>query len=151
MQSKEIVPKPFLAPDVGIYFVQTTTNEVKIMLKDKELGRIFTPGGSGDNKMNCIQICGFSEAFDLWGCGHYRGFKDIQLLYDSKKMKGTTNFSNLMMRKQECCLRCFRYPCQCEVRFKGRIPFLVKRSDEIIDRIIVKKYDKDSDKGLINQ
>lgn len=36
--------------------------------KRKVIGRIFTPSGSGEEYTNGIQICGFTEAFDLWGC-----------------------------------------------------------------------------------
>lgn len=39
--------------------------------KRQEIGHIFTPGGSGKKHSNAIQICGFDEAFDLWGCGVY--------------------------------------------------------------------------------
>ena len=35
----------------------------------KLIGHIFTPSGSGEDTLNAIQICGFEEAFDLWGCG----------------------------------------------------------------------------------
>ena len=88
----------------------------------KEIGHIFSPSGSGHTDINYIQICGFSESYDLWGCGIYKGFKDIQLLFDGKKMPGepTNAFDN--------CLKCFMEPCQCEVRGKGLIPFTVKSS-----------------------
>jgi len=35
----------------------------------KLIGHIFTPSGSGEDTLNAIQVCGFEEAFDLWGCG----------------------------------------------------------------------------------
>lgn len=41
----------------------------------KEVGRIFTPSGTGHDNLNAIQICGFTEAFDLWGCSEYQTFK----------------------------------------------------------------------------
>lgn len=60
--------------------------------KRREIGHIFTPSGSGHINLNAIQICGFDEAFDLWGCGIFGDSerkvmkKDIQLcwfgLYD---------------------------------------------------------------------
>ena len=52
-----------------------------------EVGHIFTPSGSGETNLNAIQICGFDEAFDLWGCGVYGDAetkqmkKDIQLCW----------------------------------------------------------------------
>jgi len=52
-----------------------------------EIGHIFTPSGSGERNLNAIQICGFDEAFDLWGCGVYGDAeqkqmkKDIQLCW----------------------------------------------------------------------
>lgn len=81
--------------------------KVRILQDGKEVGHIFAPASSGVD--NGIQICGFTEAFDIWGCGIYKGFKDIQLLFDDKQMKGTHN-SNI----GKGCLRCFRDPCQCE-------------------------------------
>lgn len=53
----------------------------------KEIGHIFTPSGSGQPFINAIQICGFDEAFDLWGCGVFgdkatgKMKKDIQLIW----------------------------------------------------------------------
>lgn len=41
----------------------------------KQVGEIFTPGGSGECHQNAIQICGFDEAFDLWGCANYQTYK----------------------------------------------------------------------------
>ena len=37
----------------------------------KKIGDIFTPSGSGHTTMNAIQVCGFKEAYDLWGCANY--------------------------------------------------------------------------------
>jgi len=33
------------------------------------IGRIFTPSGTNRDMPNAIQVCGFDEAFSLWGCG----------------------------------------------------------------------------------
>jgi hypothetical protein len=55
--------------------------------EEKDIGQIFTPSGSGKINLNAIQICGFDEAFDLWGCGVYGDKetknmkKDIQLCW----------------------------------------------------------------------
>lgn len=47
-----------------------------------EIGHIFTPSGSGETNLNAIQICGFDEAFDLWGCGVYGDVKTKQMKKD---------------------------------------------------------------------
>lgn len=53
----------------------------------KQIGHIFTPSSSAENNLNAIQICGFDEAFDLWGCGVFgdketgQMKKDIQLAW----------------------------------------------------------------------
>ena len=55
--------------------------------KRKQIGHIFTPSSSAENNLNAIQICGFDEAFDLWGCGVFgdketgQMKKDIQLAW----------------------------------------------------------------------
>ena len=55
--------------------------------KRKEIGNIFTPAGTSHNIKNAIQICGFDEAFDFWGCGIFGDKKtqlmkkDIQLMF----------------------------------------------------------------------
>lgn len=41
----------------------------------KKVGDIFTPSGSGEDTKNSIQVCGFNEAYDLWGCAKYETFK----------------------------------------------------------------------------
>jgi len=76
-----------------IEFQQKSKEEIIILGIDaangvsKEIGHIFTPSGSGKTNLNAIQICGFDEAFDLWGCGVYgdkktqRMKKDIQLAW----------------------------------------------------------------------
>jgi hypothetical protein len=54
----------------------------------KQIGQIFTPSSSAENNLNAIQICGFDEAFDLWGCGVFGDKetgemkKDIQLCWN---------------------------------------------------------------------
>lgn len=55
-----------------------------------QIGQIVTPSGSGMTNLNAIQICGFDEAFDLWGCGIFgdkeTGLmkKDIQLCWHKR-------------------------------------------------------------------
>lgn len=117
-----------------ITFEIEENTKVIIKLDGKEIGHIFSPSGSANNNVNCIQVCGFSEAFDLWGCGIYEGFKDIQLLFDDKKMN--SNFS------LDGCFRCYMNPCRCEnkkdnmVWVKKDMPFNIKREEDIKDRIV---------------
>ena len=136
-------------------FKQQGDNRVLILdEKGNEVGHIFSPSGSGENSVNAVQICGFSEAFDFWGCGIYKGFKDIQLLFDGVKMPGRETWDK--------CIRCFMEPCQCELKQKATFkmmdesdlkgkpdhmpkllkqnnPFFVKREYEIKDRITYKE------------
>lgn len=138
-----------------IIFELDTEKRVKIIGVEgeqrKEIGHIFTPSGSGHTTRNAIQVCGFDEAFDLWGCGLYgeleehshpisasrgeykqssfiRAKKDIQLafrIYDNK-----TEIS-------PGCVRCYTSPCVCENdrEKKGAMPYNVKREFEIKDKL----------------
>ena len=60
------------------------------------VGRIFTPSGTGEVIENAIQVCGFSRAFELWGCGvigdnEKKPLQDIQLLFKDFKSKTGAN------------------------------------------------------------
>jgi hypothetical protein len=117
-----------------ITFELEDKQHVNILMDGKKVGHIFSPSGSSENIKNAIQVCGFSEAFDLWGCGIFQGFKDIQLLFDDTKMGGRDSFSS-----DNCC-RCYREPCQCEVSPSIQmptIPFLVKHG-----RFLEKRLEK---------
>ncbi|KKN40781.1 hypothetical protein LCGC14_0729970 [marine sediment metagenome] len=48
----------------------------------KQIGHIFTPSSSAESNLNAIQICGFDEAFDLWGCGVFGDKKTKQMKKD---------------------------------------------------------------------
>ena len=114
-------------------FGYPVASRVVIMQEGKEVGQVVSPSGSGGDTLNAIQVCGFTEAFDLWGCGVHQGYKDIQLLFDEGVMGGkfTHDFSD--------CLKCYRKPCQCETH-EGCNPFTVKREKDLADRIVkVKK------------
>ena len=88
--------------------------------KDEKVGQIFSPSGSRENCINAIQICGFTEAFDLWSCGVYKHKKDIQLLFDNIDIQGEFNPS------LDGCCKCFHDPCGCEDRKIGDIVKLFK-------------------------
>ncbi len=106
-------------------------SKIIIRKNHKVIGHIFTPGSSGDDIKNAIQICGFTEAFDLWGCGVFNGFKDIQLLFDEGIMGGVDTDCSL----SQCC-RCYRKPCQCETDLDSHNPFIVKRQGHLKKRIV---------------
>lgn len=52
-----------------ITFKQVNDQHIDIMSGDKKVGHIFSPGGTGEHVTNAIQVCGFEDAYDLWGCG----------------------------------------------------------------------------------
>jgi len=107
--------------------------KLKFVLKDKKhiniineddgriVGRIFTPSGTGEKIEEAIQICGFSRAFELWGCavmGDNDGkpLQDIQLLFkDFKSKKGEDmrgigfGVSNIPIIDKNGCDRCFNW------------------------------------------
>lgn len=56
----------------------------------KVIGNIFTPSGSGHTYKNAIQICGFTEAFDLWGCANYQTYKISKNGIEFEKVKPKT-------------------------------------------------------------
>ncbi len=110
-----------------ITFELESSEAIKILGDGKEIGHIFTPAGSGHDAQGSIQICGFEEAFDLWGCGifgekvsenTFKMKKDIQLLftpYENLTDGGIRNYS------KDCC-RCYSLPCVCEVKHPADLP-----------------------------
>ena len=52
-----------------ITFKQDSEQQITILGDGVEIGQIFTP--SSLTTEGSIQVCGFEEAFDLWGCGIY--------------------------------------------------------------------------------
>ena len=117
----------------------------------RNIGRIFTPSSSGGNIKNAIQICGFSEAFDFWGCARYmqpthldtrekiidslenkkeefKQTKDIQLMFDIETSK-----TSVLRHGWDDCLACFNKPCTCENKgnHKHISPYNVKREEDL--------------------
>lgn len=120
---------------MNIKFKLNNENEVlviaynKITNEEKEVGHIFTPGGTLRDNKSTIQVCGFKEAMNLWGCGIYGDSnnrrlarKDIELIYEWN----TQQISN------DGCGGCYSNPCVCENKEKGKCPFNVKHESEII-------------------
>lgn len=148
-----------------IKFKQVNDQEIKIFLeyedlktgggfevKQKEIGQIFSPSGTGSTTINAIQVCGFSEAYDLWGCGLYgkhkfidsnKNYKNRKYLYDSNGNKIMEQVKDIQLYfdedTQKCslddlddCDKCFNTPCVCHNKGeKIRIPFNVKRESDI--------------------
>lgn len=123
--------------------------------KEKQIGKIFTPSGSGSYIKNAIQICGFTEAFDLWGCGLYGRTegkenvvarlegkkkpiiqtKDIQLLFDWDIIPHRTENEDMV----KDCWRCYNKPCTCEIKDKNKSPYTVKREKDLKIEIKIRK------------
>lgn len=122
-------------------------------LNKKEIGRIFTPSGSSEDIINAIQVCGFSEAFDFWGCANYemplttddrskiiyglkeekiplKQTKDIQLLFDFE-----ANPTRMWGRGKSLdeCEGCFNNPCTCDNKgnHKHISPYNIKRQGDL--------------------
>lgn len=130
---------------IKIEFEQKSKKEILIFGidvagKKKEIGRIFTPSGTGRDTPNAIQVCGISQIFDYWGCGVIfdkdgNPTKDIQLLFD----KGNITNSSVLLKwdMEKDCGRCF-YPedkCMCwefQLIRKEDIPEVKKKREEIL-------------------
>lgn len=116
----------------------------------KEVGGIFTPSGSSQDTNNAIQICGFTEAFDLWGCSRYviPSYNHLEKVYDQYgkvKMEHVKDiqlqFSMEIVPAHEkisysapllkTCWGCFNTPCTCEMKVKKDNPYVVKRAQDL--------------------
>ena len=126
--------------------------------------------GTSEDCIDCIQVCGFEEAFDLWGCGHYqipkvtpwgeynkdkngkRQFdyeRDIQLKFDWETHSAGDHDDNGAWAKN--CHKCFNEPCTCEIKEAFQNLYTVKREQDLRilkkehkDKIVIKdsKYEK---------
>ena len=144
-----------------IQFEPVSLTEIKIIGVDgdirKEIGLIFSPAGSANENLNAIQVCGFSQAFDLWGCARYKipklarsdvlyarrrdiaeplingnpaqMAKDIQLLFklETEPAKQDDVRADLI----EDCLKCYNRPCTCEIHIQYENPYTVKRAQDL--------------------
>jgi hypothetical protein len=120
--------------------VSEDKKHVSIMNAGNKIGQIFLEA------KNLVQVCGFTEACDLWACGPFDGKKDIRLLFDDTKLPGKFTEGSF-----NDCMRCYREPCCCENKrepVNGNLltktefelkthdnPFNVKRSNELDSRI----------------
>ncbi len=109
------------------------------------VGRVFTPSGTGHDREGAIQVCGFDDCFDLWGCGIFgdgegNPKKDIQLLFnENSKLDRKVGDDMITVLK---CSKCFHYfrdkngnktidgKCKCdELRHKSFKEIVVDKID----------------------
>lgn len=117
--------KRFISDKVNIINVDT----------QKVIGRIFTPSGTGHNNPNSIQICGFDQLFDYWGCGVFfdtsgNPKRDIQLFFKGDGSKFNPQFT------QDDCPKCY-YPkndCKCD-------DFKIKSEYEVYSKQVIDNLD----------
>jgi Zn finger protein HypA/HybF involved in hydrogenase expression len=69
-----------------ITFKLVDDQHINIMSGDKKIGIIFSPSGTGEVYSNAIQVCGFEEAFDLWGCGIFGEEVESQYMYSPEQI-----------------------------------------------------------------
>lgn len=129
----------------GLKFKFVNDEHIDIIIdgKDKIVGQIFTPSGSGNNVKNAIQVCGFSEAFDLWGCGVFGEENKTTKEYSKDKIKLMKKYRGVdipktyietktIMKKDvqllfdeydkkrasylihNSCVKCYNEPCTCD-------------------------------------
>lgn len=142
--------------NMKIKFKMVSEKEIQIVngRGNKVLGQIFTPSGSGRQNEGCIQVCGFTDAFDLWGCGvfarkmrirtkknafKFKQVKDIQLKFDRDVETHHSGLYKIFKDKHgfpkpkksiKKCERCFNHPCSCDDK-KGKNPYRVKREYDV--------------------
>ncbi len=76
------------------------------------VGHIFTPSGTGHDREGAIQVCGFDDCFELWGCGIFgdgegNPKKDIQLLFNENSKKDDSVSRDMISFHK--CGKCFHY------------------------------------------
>jgi hypothetical protein len=144
--------------DKQIKFKQVSEQKVEILLeyedfnidgksgftkKEKVIGHIFT-----EDYTNAIQVCGFSEAFDYWGCGLFGKPKYIKKsgervgnshtkmermpIYKRDNVRWMEQVRDIQLYFDEetvkCgvdtlddCMRCYNSPCVCDVARKTNV------------------------------
>lgn len=113
---------------------------VEIMNEEKVIGHIFTPAGTSHDIENAIQVCGFDDAFDFWGCGVFgdgkgNPKKDIGLLFNSNSTKDDRIADKISL--SHGCHKCYNLKenCKCE-------DLRVKSRPELVAQGISKDYDR---------
>ncbi len=135
-----------------IRFALEDDTKVLVLLDGKEVGHIFSPATTVKNKECAIQVCGFEEAHQLWGCGiygeeidapvrrafddrikrtdtanKYRMKKDIQLVFTPyAQIAGFDNDGWSLLNGSVPDTRCYSNPCICENKDPNELPFKVK-------------------------
>ncbi len=122
-----------------IFKVDTSQQIVSIFMKElatgeqRKVGQIVTPSGTGRVNEGCIQVCGFEEAFDYWGCGVFSGSKshkarkDIQMMFNfDTTFGGRTSVGE--------CYACYNQPCTCDIKgdHRQKSPYTVIRREDLV-------------------
>lgn len=144
-------------------------------IKEHKVGTIQTPSGSGECYHNAIQVCGFSEAFDLWGCACFKepllsrrnrdseidavvtainfmkndnGEMKMQHAKDIQLLFSAETIENKGDYRIENCGYCYNIPCTCETRVKYENPYTVKRSQDLF---LETRKDEDDVKEIVDE
>ncbi len=157
-----------------IWFELDTSKRVKIMASTSSgvfhmIGRIETPSANSDKHPMTMQVCGFSEAFETWGCGifgrpvkvnlppqppitfgeieriDYIQQKDIQLIFNPDTVMHQTEHGSISGND---CLRCYNWPCTCESKIGRNLPYTVKRATGIFSE---KKPEQPNEKKILGK
>ena len=75
-----------------ITFKPVDEQHIDIMSGDKKIGHIFSPGGTGEAYENAIQVCGFEDAYDLWGCGLFGEEGENKVFYGKEQLAKLREF-----------------------------------------------------------
>jgi hypothetical protein len=148
---KKIEFKQVSPTEVEIIGIGTDSQAIDAPEVRREIGCIFTPSGTSKDCLDCIQVCGFEEAFDLWGCGRYaypktnfsgeyqkdnngkRLFdyaRDIQLKFNWENHPAHIH-DGYNPGWVKNCHKCFNDPCTCENKASYENPFTVKREQDL--------------------
>ncbi|MEK6884553.1 MAG: hypothetical protein AABY22_33280 [Nanoarchaeota archaeon] len=115
-------------------------NDQKILIMNgyKEIGHIFTPASSGNDITNAIQVCGFEEAYDYWGCGIYGEEKIVKIPLTPEDISHLFEFSKSENKWQqemaENCLKKGYHEDKRKLIMKKDIQLLFSDYDSIIQK-----------------
>jgi hypothetical protein len=105
---------------------------IMIRINGKTVGRITTPGSSLEQ--NTIQICGFEDAYDLWGCGPYSEQIEDKHIHKKDIELQFKEYDNSHSSPNGKCNGCYNLVCNCNLGVKkisisAEMPFEVKRRE----------------------
>lgn len=133
---------------MNITFELIDKHRVKIMNGNNQIGEIFTPSGTTHDTPNSIQVCGFTEMFEFWGCGVYgdgngNAKKDIQLRFEQNSQPESIEVD----LGKRVCMRCFHpyNKCECNDMIRQLIKMarsIEKHHTQDIKRLIFEGLEK---------